>query len=257
MGKDHGRKKTWQKSNNRESEVETEENVATEFPVKLTMWDFGQCDSKRCTGRKLARLGYLKEISISRKTRGIVLSPRGEMSISPADRDVVEKYGITAIDCSWAMIESVPFNKMSSGHHRLLPFLIAANPVNYGKPFKLTCVEAIAATLFITNHFEEAHIVLSKFKWGAGFYDLNRKLLEDYAKCKNSVEVVAVQNEYIKTCEEEQEEKRTLGEDKEEDDLLHNPNHDSWNQGGAEWSDDSEEDEEEEEDNDEEEEDDE
>eukprot|EP01117_Protostelium_nocturnum_P009867 TRINITY_DN3518_c0_g2_i1.p1 TRINITY_DN3518_c0_g2~~TRINITY_DN3518_c0_g2_i1.p1 ORF type:complete len:265 (-),score=105.43 TRINITY_DN3518_c0_g2_i1:215-1009(-) len=204
-------------------EIPQELDSKPDFPIKLTMWDFGQCDSKRCTGRKLARLGFLKEISIQRKSRGIVLSPRGEVSISPTDRDIVSKHGITAIDCSWAKIESIPFNKMSAGHHRLLPFLIAANPVNYGKPFKLTCVEAIAATLYITGFFEEAEAVLSKFKWGEQFLILNKKLLKDYSACSSSIEVVAIQNEYIQACEDEINKKKEEGD--EEDDYLVNPNH--------------------------------
>lgn len=35
-----------------------------EFPVKLFMWDFGQCDAKRCTGRKLSRLGVCKIVVV-------------------------------------------------------------------------------------------------------------------------------------------------------------------------------------------------
>jgi hypothetical protein len=30
------------------------------FPIKLAMWDFGQCDAKRCTGQKLSRAGWIK-----------------------------------------------------------------------------------------------------------------------------------------------------------------------------------------------------
>jgi hypothetical protein len=80
-----------------------------------------------------------------------------------------------------------------------VPFLVAANPVNYGKPMKLTCVEAIAATLFITGFVRDCEIILSKFKWGLNFIDLNRELLDAYAACADSYTVVETQNRMLVT----------------------------------------------------------
>ena len=80
---------------------------------------------------------------------------------------------------------------------RSLPYLVAANPVNFGKPFKLTTVEAFAAALYILGEDEQATTILGKFNWGHTFSELNCELLEAYARAKDSSEVIAIQSEYL------------------------------------------------------------
>ena len=167
------------------------------FPIKLRMWDFGQCDSKRCTGRKLARSGYIRTMRLGQPFKGVVLSPLAKKLVSPDDIVHVQKSGVSVIDCSWARLDEIPAKQLKGGQHRLLPFMVAANPVNYGKPMKMTCVEAIGATLYITGLKEEAVDLLSVFDWGAEFLKINFDVLERYSNATDSSSVIRAQNDWL------------------------------------------------------------
>ena len=65
--------------------------------------------------------------------------------------------------------ESRPTRKLGkAANHRVLPLLLAANPVNYGKPFKMNTAEAMAATLYIAGFKEQAARLLEPFGSFAG-----------------------------------------------------------------------------------------
>ncbi|CAG8740701.1 10361_t:CDS:2, partial [Funneliformis caledonium] len=207
-----------------------DDNKGSNIPMPLSMWDFGHCDPKKCSGKKLVRLNIVKELKISTRFRGVVLSPEGKQAVSPADRAIVQEHGIAVVDCSWAKLDDVPFSKLKTGNDRLLPYLVATNPVNYGRPWKLNCVEAYAACFYITGFKEYAQELLSKFKWGHSFLTLNGELLSKYVQCEDSIEVVKVQNEWLNHLKEEYSQAREKDDDEDDDLLIRNPNHELWDQ---------------------------
>ena len=80
---------------------------------------------------------------------------------------------------------------------RTLPLLLAANPVNWGKPGKLTTVEALAAALYLMGQNHQATELLSKFRWGEQFMNLNKEPLIAYTEAKSSAELVSLQFEFF------------------------------------------------------------
>ncbi|ODM98326.1 Ribosome biogenesis protein TSR3 [Orchesella cincta] len=106
-------------------------------PFSVAMWDLAQCDPKRCTGRKLSRHGLVTILKPSQRFPGIVLDPLAKQVLSPADTEVMKQSGLAVIDCSWAQVpESGSILQHKPVHGRLLPFLVAANNVNFGRPMK-------------------------------------------------------------------------------------------------------------------------
>ena len=190
-------------------------NTGTKFPLKLAMWDFNHCDPKRCSGKKLERLGLIRSLKIGQTFKGIIVSPNGKKVVSPDDLEIVNTSGCAVVECSWARLDEIPFGKIGGGGktERLLPYLVAANQVNYGRPWKLNCVEAIAACLAIVGHWDMAEDLLNNFSWGINFLKINKELLTKYSACKDSDEVKAVEAEWLEQIEKEQQERKNQSRD--------------------------------------------
>jgi pre-rRNA-processing protein TSR3 len=156
------------------------------------------CDPKKCSALKLSRHGQVRLIHSPRQIRGrpIILNPFASRAFSPEDRSQAENSGVLILDCSWNEAQQI-FQKGIRGESRCLPYLVAVNPVNYGKVGKLSSAEAAASALFILGYPKRAEAILDLFKWGPHFFELNAEPLSDYQSAENSSEVVARQREYL------------------------------------------------------------
>ena len=167
--------------------------------IRLFVYHANEDDPKKCSARKLNKFGFAKlEKSIKKvPSNTILLNPFAKKSLSKEDFKIVKENGILAIDCSWKNAEGSFDYLDKKNHSRALPFLVAANPVNYGKPFKFTTLEAFAAALYILGEIDHAKEILNIYKWAPHFLELNKEPLDDYQKAKNSEEVVKKMHEYI------------------------------------------------------------
>ncbi|MCX6665160.1 MAG: DUF367 family protein [Euryarchaeota archaeon] len=167
--------------------------------IPLIVYHANEDDPKKCSAKKLERFGYVKlERNLRRiPKQSIVLNPFAEQSLSPEDTQIAKTNGLVAVDCSWKTAEICFTTLETHCVSRALPFVIAVNPVNYGKPFQLSTLEAFAAALYILGEVDHAKNILQIYKWGPHFLELNRLPLEDYRKAKNSTEIISIMKEYI------------------------------------------------------------
>ena len=166
---------------------------------KIVLFEYKQNDPKRDTGMKLARQGLVRSLRPGDPFKGIVLSAYGRSVLSPKDESLIASAGLAAINCSWNRLDeitNVPGGNVS--RHRKLPFLVAANPINYGKAYKLSSAEALAASRAIAGFQDDAQHLTAKFSWHTEFWKLNQDLIDEYRGCADSAAVKAVEARYVK-----------------------------------------------------------
>jgi pre-rRNA-processing protein TSR3 len=201
-----------------EEEEGTDGPRPTKPAYKAACWDLGHCDAKRCSGKRLMRLGMMRELHVGQKFAGVVVSPKAKKIISKEDKELLEQYGAAVVEASWKRIDEVPFGRIGGKCERLLPYLVAANQTNYGKPWRLNCVEALAACYYICGHPEWAESILSTFSYGEAFLDINSALLKRYMACETEEEVKKAEEVWLEKIEREYSESRAEKADAAEED---------------------------------------
>ncbi|KAK9854735.1 hypothetical protein MYU51_004009 [Penicillium brevicompactum] len=180
---------------------------------KAACWDMGHCDPKRCSGKRLMKLGLMRDLHVGQRHPGVIVSPNAKRIVSPADKEIMEQYGAAVVECSWVRVKEVPWSRIGGKCERLLPYLIAANTVNYGKPWRLNCVEALAACFAICGRLEWAEDILRHFSYGPSFLEINKELLSRYAACATEEEVKKAEEDWLTKIEQEYEDNRAEGGD--------------------------------------------
>ena len=123
------------------------------------------------------------------------------------------------VECSWVRVKEVPWSQIGGKCERLLPYLVAANPVNYGRPWRLNCVEALAACFFICGHEDWAEIVLQHFPYGKPFLEINAQILKRYAACASEEEIKKAEEAWLSKIEREYSESRVTKAGENADDV--------------------------------------
>ena len=169
--------------------------------IPVIVYDKNQCDPKKCTAKRMLKFGLAKEAKTlnSIPAGSVVLSPFAERALSPADMRYA-RHGLVVMDLTWTNIDDFP--RPSHTNDRALPYLLASNPINWGRPMELNSAEAVMASLVILGCREQAESFLGRFNWAPEFMRLNGELLDAYSAAKDSAEVVCIQNEYIESVRE-------------------------------------------------------
>jgi len=171
--------------------------------VPLHIIHLDQDDPKKCTARKLGKrnLATLHFNTRRPPRRGYLLDPSAGIILGPDDIPLIDKgASLVALDCSWKRLDE-SLNQIRKISPRLdgrtLPLVLAANPVSWGQPGRLSTAEALAMCLVLMNHDDQAQRLLSPFSWGDQFFLLNKEPLLAYKNANSREELIDLQWEFF------------------------------------------------------------
>ncbi|MCH1592326.1 MAG: DUF367 family protein [Candidatus Thalassarchaeaceae archaeon] len=175
-------------------------NDLEDIPLHVIHLD--QDDPKKCSARRLSKNGHviLHKRTRGAPRRGFLLDPSSGILMGPDDLRTISRGGaIVALDCSWKKLEESldSISKYTKLEGRTLPVLLAANPISWGKPGRLSTAEAFASSLHILGRKEQARRILSCLPYGETFLELNRVPLDAYAEAETNEELANLQWEFF------------------------------------------------------------
>jgi pre-rRNA-processing protein TSR3 len=172
--------------------------------IRVFAFNAEHCNPKRCSARRLARFGMIEQVDRLGRLpkKAILLDPFAKKALSAEDTEQATNRGICILDCSWEHAEGTFKKAKRIGRltSRSLPWLLAANPINYGKPWRMSSLEAAAAALTILGDTAHGHRVAEVTNWGVTFMQLNAEPLAEYAAAETSAEVVRIQQAYLESA---------------------------------------------------------
>ncbi|MBD51547.1 MAG: hypothetical protein CMB08_06530 [Euryarchaeota archaeon] len=161
-----------------------------------------QDDPKKCTAKKMEKYGNAilhNNVSKSPK-RGFLLNPRSNALLGPDDKRMIDLgASLVALDCSWKQIDDSLdlIKKKTKLVNKSLPLVLAANEVSWGKPGRLSTVEAFAISLWILGRENQAKKILQPFRFGKQFLELNKEPLVAYSNAKSNEELEKLQWDFF------------------------------------------------------------
>jgi pre-rRNA-processing protein TSR3 len=171
--------------------------------VRVFVFNAEHCNPKRCSAKRMARFGMVEAVDRLGQLpkKAILLDPFAKKALSREDAEQAANRGVCILDCSWEHAEGTfkKAKKIGRLTSRSLPYLLAANPINYGKPWRLSSLEAAAASLTILGDGAHGRRVAALTNWGRTFMQLNAEPLEEYSAAETSGEVVRIQRAYLES----------------------------------------------------------